>query len=121
MIPQHSVIDRCRFLTLCFLSLGQLTNWCQALLNSTEVDDIEAAVSDHLVSDADKETSHTLIGVVVTSDSVNHLNRVHKGGKGVLDRFGVAIIQRFNELFKRLQILDVVFSLVESFSHTQLN
>jgi len=91
------------------------------LLKSTEVDDIEAAVSDHLVGDTDKETSHTLIGVVVTSDSVDHLYRVHKGGKGVLDRFGVAVIQRLNELFKRLQILDVVLSLVESFSHTQLN
>jgi hypothetical protein len=53
--------------------------------NATEVDDVELAVGDHLVGDLDEEASHSFVGVVVTSDGVDHLDGIHKSGKGLLD------------------------------------
>ena len=47
---------------------------CLAQSESAEVDDIILAVSDHLVSDLDEKSSHALIGVIITSDGVDHLD-----------------------------------------------
>lgn len=49
-----------------------------ASLNLTEVQDVLLAVVDHLVSDLDEEASHALVGVVVASNGVDHLDTVHQ-------------------------------------------
>ena len=74
-----------------------------------------------MVSNLDEKSGHSLVSVVVSCDSVNHLDRVHKGGKGVLDGFRSAFVKWLDELFKGLEILNVVFGFVESFSDTELN
>jgi hypothetical protein len=43
---------------------------------------------DHLLSDLNEEAGHALVGVVVPSDSVDHLDAVHKSRQGVLDGLG---------------------------------
>jgi len=52
---------------------GSLLDWltsCQL----PEVEDVELALGDHLIGDLDKETCHSLVGVVVSSDGVDHLD-----------------------------------------------
>jgi len=78
-------------------------------------------LDDHLVGDLHKETGHSLVGVVVSSDSVDHLDTVHESWKGVLDSLGVSVIEWLDEFLKSLEILDVIFGLVESFSDSELN
>ena len=41
---------------------------------------------------------------------MNHLDGIHKCGKSFLDTFRIAMIKRFDEFFKSLQILDIVLS-----------
>lgn len=94
---------------------------CLAQSESAEVDDIILAVGDHLVSDLDEKSSHTLIGVIITSDGVNHLDGVHQGRQGLFDGFGCAFVKGFDKLLKSLKVLDVVLCLIESFSHTKLD
>jgi hypothetical protein len=96
--------------------LGDLT---QASVSVAQ--DVLSAVLDHLVSDLDKETSHTLVGVVISGDSMNHLDTIHESWKGLLDGLWCSIIKGLNELLKGLEILDVIFSFVESFSNSELN
>jgi hypothetical protein len=47
------------------------------ILDSSEVEDGELAVSDHLVGDLGEESSHSFVGVVVSGDSVDHFDTVH--------------------------------------------
>lgn len=95
--------------------------WILTLSDLTEVEDVGSAVLDHLVGDLHKQTSHALVGVVVSSDSVDHLDTVHEGWKGLFDGLWSAIVEWFDEFLKSLKILDVVLSLIESFSDSELN
>ena len=83
--------------------------------------DVSLTVIDHLVSDLDEETGHTLIGVVVTSDSVDHLNGVHKDGESFANAVRCSIIERLNESLKSLEVLNIILSLVQVFSNSKLN
>lgn len=89
--------------------------------DASEVNNVVFTVGNHLVGNLDEKSSHSLVCVVVSSDGVNHLDGVHKGGKSVLDRLGCAFIKWLNELFKSLEVLNVVFGFVEGLSDTELN
>jgi len=121
VVPQDGVVDWASLLALSLLSSGELTNWGHTKFEAAEVDDVETAVSDHLVGDLDEETSHALISVVVTGDGVDHLDGIHKGRESVLDALGSTIVKGFDEFLKGLEVLDVVFGLVESLSNAQFN
>jgi len=94
---------------------------CLAGLELAEVQDVLLAVVDHLVGDLDKQTSHTLISVIVSSDSVNHLDTVHQGRQRLLDGHWVTFVKRFNELLKSLQVLNIIFGFVKSFSNSKVD
>jgi len=96
---------------LCDLSSSELS----------EVEDHVLAAGDHLVGDLDEQVGHTLVGVVVTGNGVDHLNRVHQCGEGLCDGVGVTVVQRVDELFKSLQVLHVVLGLVQGFGNSELN
>lgn len=89
--------------------------------DSSEVKNVVLALNDHLVGDLDKESSHSLVGVVVSGDGMNHLDTVHQSWKGILDSLRVSIVEWLDEFLKSLEILDVVFGLVKSFSDSELN
>ena len=89
-------------------------------LESHEVEDVVLAVSDHLVGDLDEKTSHSLVGVVVSGDGVDHLDTVHQGWKGLFDGVWGAVLEWIDELLKGLEILNVVLSLVEVLSDSEL-
>jgi len=74
VIPQNGVVNGAGLLALGLLGSGELANWGLTVLNAAEVDDVEAAVSDHLVGDLDEKAGHTLVSVVVASDRVDHLD-----------------------------------------------
>lgn len=88
--------------------------------DSSEVDDVELAVRDHLVGDLDEETSHTLGGVVVSGDRMDDLDLVHESGEGFLDGVGVAFVQGLNVLLEVLELLHVLLGLNEGLSHALL-
>jgi len=85
------------------------------------VEDVVLAVSNHLVGYLNKETSHSIVGVIVSSNSMDHLNTVHQSWKSVLDSVRGAVIEGFNEFFKGSKVLHVVLSLIKSFSDSQLD
>jgi hypothetical protein len=62
-----------------------------------EGEDVLLAVDNHLVGDLHEETSHPLVSVVVSGDSVDHLDTVHKYGQSLLDGYWVAVIERLDE------------------------
>jgi len=74
-----------------------------------------------LLSDLDKETSHTIVRVVVTSDGVDHLDAVHQGRKSILDGLWGSVIKRLYELLKSGKVLDIVLCLIKGLSYPQLN
>ena len=53
--------------------------------DSSEVENIELTVVDHLVGDLDKEASHSLVGVVVSGNGVDHFDTVHQSWEGLFD------------------------------------
>jgi hypothetical protein len=91
------------------------------LLNLSEVEDVILAVGDHLVGDLGKKSGHSFISVVVSGDGMDHLNTVHQSWKGFLNGVWISIIKWLNELFKCLEVLDVILSLVQSFGNSQFN
>lgn len=95
--------------------------WLQAFADQAKVQDIGSAVLDHLISDLDEKTSHALIGIVVPSNGVDHLDAVHECWQSLFDRLWSSIVKWLDELLKSLKILDIVLSLVESLSNSQLN
>jgi len=100
--------------------------WCTFLssfthLDSSEVKDGELAVGDHLVGNLSEETGHSLICVVISSDSVDHLDTVHQSWKSFLNGFWISIIKWLNELLKSLKILNVILGFVQSLSNSKLN
>jgi hypothetical protein len=103
-------------ITLWVTSLGLLL-----LTHGLEVQDIPSASSDHLCGNFDKEASHSLIGIVVSSDSVDHLDTVHQCWKNFLDALWSTIVEWLNESLKGLEIFDIIFGLIESFGYSKLN
>ena len=89
--------------------------------DSDEVQNVVLAVVDHLVRDLHEETGHSLVGVVVSGDGVDHLDTVHQSWKGVLDSLWVSVVEWLDEFLESLKILDVIFGLVESFGDSKLN
>jgi hypothetical protein len=85
------------------------------------VQDVELAVGDHLVGDLDEEASHSVVGVVVTSDGVDHLDAVHQSGEGVLDGIWGAFVKGLDELLESGKVLHIVFGFVEGLGHSQLD
>ena len=91
MVPEDGVIEAtCILLTAGFLGHVGVN----AVL---EGEDVLLAVDDHLVGDLHEETSHALVSVVVSGDGVDHLDRVHEYGEGLLDGYWVAIVERLDE------------------------
>jgi hypothetical protein len=52
--------------------------WIFTLSELAKVEDVCLAVLNHLVGDLYEQTSHALIGVVVSCNSVDHLDTVHQ-------------------------------------------
>lgn len=92
---------------------GSTLLWNLTLSSETEVKDGELAASDHGSGDLGEETSHPIVSAVVTSDSMNHLDGVHQGGKNFLDGLRSTILKGLNEFVKSLEILDIVLGLIE--------
>jgi hypothetical protein len=85
-----------------------------------EVEDGELASVNHLVGDLDEQLGHSLVGVVVPGDGVDHLDAVHQSWEHLLDGFGVSVVQWVDELLKCLQVLDIILGLVEELSHSEV-
>ena len=98
-----------------------LASLLSAFSNSSEVENVVLAVVDHLLSDLDEETSHTIVSVIVPGNGVNHLNTVHESRKGILDGVRGSFIERLDEFLKSGEILDVILGLIESFGDSQFN
>lgn len=121
MVPKQSVIDRSGFLVRRDVGTGELAEGSLSESESSEVDDVVLAVGNHLVGNLDEKSGHSFVGVVVTSDGVDHFNRVHKSRKSLLDGLGCAFVEGFDELFQGLKVLDIVFGFIKSFSNSQLD
>jgi len=89
--------------------------------DSSEVENVVLAVVDHLIGNFHEEACHSLIGVVVSGNGVDHLDTVHESWKGLFDGVRISIVQRLDEFLKSLKIFDVVFSLIESLSDSELD
>jgi hypothetical protein len=89
-------------------------------LESNEVEDIVLAVVDHLVGDLDEQAGHSLIGIVVSSDGVDHLNTIHQGWKGLFDGVWGSIFKWVDKLLKSLEVLYVILGLVEVLGNSKL-
>ena len=91
------------------------------MLESSEVEDVELAVGDHLVGDLGQESGHSLVSVVVSSDSVDHLDAVHQSWKSLFDAFWISFVKWFDELFEGLEILNVILGFVQSLGNSKLD
>ena len=117
-VPQTAVVEVRHLLT------GQ---WIHCALNRVslfhvhEVNDVELAVKNHLVCDFLEETGHPFVSVIIARNCVDHLDRVHQGWKLILDIGGCPEVERFDELFKGLQIFDIVFGLTKCFCHLEFD
>jgi hypothetical protein len=107
-LPKNCVILRSTFLGL--LSLA----------GEFEVENGVLARLDHGGGNLAEETSHPVVGAVVTSDGVNHLDGVHKGGKNFLDALRSSVIKRLNEFVESLEILDIVLGFIELFGDSEI-
>ena len=74
-----------------------------------------------MIGDLNKEAGHTLIGVVVPGDGVDHLDAVHECWKRLLDGLWCSIVQWLDEFLKSLKVLDVILSFIECLSDSELN
>lgn len=84
MVPKYGVVNEV-----------DLLGWWLAILDFSDsliVENVVFAVVDHLVGDLDEETSHGVVGVVVSGDGVDHLDGVHQGRQGVLDCLRCAFV-----------------------------
>ena len=90
-------------------------------LDSSEVKNVELAVGDHLVGDFSKESCHSLVSVIISSDGVDHLDTVHQSWKCLFDGLWSSFVERLDEFFECLKILNVILSFVQSFGNSKLN
>ena len=109
VVPEYIIVD------------DLLSSRGSAFPDPFEVEDIVLAVVNHLLGDLYEEASHTVVSVVVPGDGMDHLDAVHECGECVLDGVGSTFIEGLNELLKSGQILDVVLSLVECLSYSELD
>jgi hypothetical protein len=80
------------------ISWDNTSSDCLTFADFQEENDIVLAVVDHLVCNLAKQFSHTVISIIITSNSVNHLDAIHQTWKSLFDRIWISIIQRFDEL-----------------------
>lgn len=59
------------------LSLGLFAYTHSSFSDFSEEQDVVLAVVDHLLCDLLEKISHTVVGVIVPGNSMNHLNAVH--------------------------------------------
>ena len=85
------------------------------------VDDVVLAVVDHLVRDLNEQPGHSVVGVIVSSDSVNHLDAIHQGGQGILYGLGGAFVKWLDELLEGRQVLDVILGFIQCLRDSQFN
>lgn len=109
VVPEDVIVDD-------LLALGS-----SAVSDPPEVEDVVLAVVDHLLGNLHEETGHAVVGVVVSGDGVDHLDAVHEGGKGILDRVRGAFVEGLDELLEGREVLDVVLGLVKGLGHAQLD
>jgi hypothetical protein len=86
-----------------------------------ESEDVHLAVGDHLVSNLDEEASHAFVSVIVASDGVDHLDGVHEDGQSLSNSDWISVIKRLDKTLQGLEVLDVVFSLIEGLSDLELD
>ena len=86
-----------------------------------EIQNVVLAVGDHLVGDLHEETGHTFVSVVVSGDSVDHLNGVHQNGEGLNNGQWSSIVERLDVSFESEEVLDVVLGLIELLGNSELN
>lgn len=89
-------------------------------LESNEIEDVVLAVVDHLVGDLNEKAGHSLVGVVVSSDGVDHLNTIHQGWKGLFDGVWCSILKWVDKLLKSLEVLYVILGLVKVLGDSEL-
>jgi hypothetical protein len=109
MIPENIIVLWGSF-------LSSLTH-----LDSSEVKNVELAVGDHLIGDFSEKSSHSLVGVVISSDGMDHLDTVHQSWKSLFDRFWISFVKWLNEFLKSLKILNVILGFVQSLGNSKLN
>jgi len=71
---------------------------CLTFADFQEKNDIVLAIVDHLVGDLAEQLCHTVIGIVISSNGVDHLDAIHQTWKGLFDCIWISIVQRFDEL-----------------------
>ena len=83
------------------------------LLWKASFEDIVFAISDHLVSDLLEQVGHSSSPRVVSGDRMDHFNRIHQRRQGLNNCLRSPLIQRFNELLKYTQILNIILCLIQ--------
>jgi len=71
---------------------------CLTFADFQEENDIVLAIIDHLVGDLTEQLSHTIVGIVITSNCVDHLDAIHQTWEGFFDCIWISIVQRLDEL-----------------------
>ncbi len=66
------------------------------------------AAGDHLIGDLDKDGSHSLRRIVVSRDTVDHLDSIDQARNRRDHSNGVALVQRLAETVQGVQVLDIV-------------
>jgi len=89
--------------------------------DTLETEDVDLAVDDHLVGDLNEKAGHAFVGVVISSDGVDHFDGVHEDGEGLTDAVRCSIVKRLNEALKSLEVLHVILGLVKVLGNTELN
>lgn len=82
--------------------------------------DFLLAILDHLVGDLDKETSHLIVGVVESSDGMDHLDCIHESRKGIDNLLRGAFVEWFQELLKGREVLHVILGFVQLIGEQQI-
>ena len=57
-----------------------------------EENDIVLAVVDHLIGNLAEQFCHAVIGIVITSNSVDHLDAIHQTWEGFFDCIWISIV-----------------------------
>ena len=109
MVPKNVIID------------DLLASVHSAVPDSAEVEDVVLAVVDHLLSDFNKQAGHSVVGVVVPGDGVDHFDAIHQSRQCVLYGVGGTVVEWLDELLKGGKILHVIFSFVQCLGNTELD
>ncbi len=74
----------------------------------THLVDVLLAARDHLVGDLHKQRGHALRGVVLPTDTVNHLDGIDQTWDGGDHADGVAAVEWLVEALEGVEVLDIV-------------